>query len=237
MIRFATKVAPEAGKIERAWSCGFRHAEIWLSKELLGRGLEEILAGIPGVPMSYALHFPNRGPLSDGELDTAQALYRALECRAMVIHEPMLLSCGSRLAERCPGMRLAVENGRQRGERFWAWATSHRWLTLDVEHVWKYALEDGPMAELRKVLTLLLSRYHSRVIHVHLPGYVPGAPEHRPLATNAALARLVWDLLEGYGYDEFVVSEANLEYQTETHLRRDAALFEEWRDGCALAWA
>jgi len=229
-MRLATKVAPLKKKFRLAWECGFQNAEIWLSRQILALGAARVLEEIPPLPLGYVLHFPNKGPLSAEDLDAAVTLYRELGCQAMVIHEPMLTDYAEPLLDRCVRVRLAVENGRNAGSEFDAWAQRHRWLTLDVEHLWKYALGDAPLPVLEKTLESFLLDFGEKVIHVHLPGYVPGKAEHRPVSSNPELARIVWDLLDEFGYREFVVSETKLKLQTRENLWRDTSLFREWSE-------
>lgn len=228
MIRFATKLAPSNESLERAWNAGFRNTEFWLNEASLV-DVEPAIQAAVARGMKVVPHFPNRGDLSEAHLANTVHLYRRLDCKALVIHEPMAARFERKLRELHPEIRIAVENGRQRGEAFERWAATHQWLTLDIEHVWKFTLGDTNFDSLIAFVRKFLKAHASKVIHVHLPGYVLGSPEHRPSYFNAGLARAIWSLLEEHKFDGFVVSEAELEFQTDTHLRRDIVLFDRWR--------
>ena len=229
MLKFATKLAPESDKCDRAHAAGFHHAEIWLNQDWLSRPTE-LLELTHRTPLRHVPHFPNHGTLTDAQLATAVSLCEAVGSDVMVIHKPMLRSYGRRLLSLNPSLALAVENGRQRGEQFRHWAEDHEWLTLDIEHVWKFTLCDGDFGSLLETVDAFLDRHGDQIRHVHLPGYVPGRPEHCPAYHNPALAQAIWSRLADFGYEGFVVSEANVEFQTDTHLRRDVILFDRWRE-------
>jgi len=226
-MQFSTKLEPIASKLDLAQQVGFEFAEFWITEAML-EDVDAILQVAQGRKMGYVIHFPNSGLLDGRALANAARLYRELSCQAMVIHEPMMRSCGSRLLGIDPDLRLCVENSMHRGDRLLNWAEQHDWLTLDVEHFWKFHLQDAPFSELLDRLRDFLDRYVVKIGHVHLPGYAPGHPEHRPAHHHAALACAVFDLLSERGYQHFIVSELDLPYQTERELRADVALFRDW---------
>lgn len=231
MIHFATKFAPAEEAVVRAKNAGFSAAEIWLDAACL-EATDRILGMLQGQGLRYVLHFPNSGDLSDRHLNWFVEMYRGLDCQAAVIHKPMLRSYGKRLKKLSgDSLLLAVENGRQRGEDFRKWADDHSFLTMDVEHFWKYTLGDCPFETFAELLAEFFDEYGEKLRHIHMPGYLPGAPEHRPSYTNPQFACEVWDRLLESGFSGLAVSESNQEFQTDTHLRRDVILYQRWEEG------
>ena len=87
MLKIATKFVPAPTDFLRAWVAGFRYAEFWLSSELL-QDAERIIKIAEKYPCEYVPHFPNKK--NDAQsVKQAVKLYRELDCRAMVIHQPM----------------------------------------------------------------------------------------------------------------------------------------------------
>src|SRR4051812_14092345 len=86
MLKVATKCAPEAVGLEQAHRAGFRAVELWLGAGMLAdyRKMADVCGDYP---FEYVLHFPNEMPLPDAVLEQVVFLYRALNCRAMVIHQ------------------------------------------------------------------------------------------------------------------------------------------------------
>ena len=103
-------------------------------------------------------------------------------------------------------------------------------LTLDVEHLWKFTLGDASLEILLDSLRVFLTHYGHKLRHVHLPGYWPGFPEHRPMYCARDMIFPVFSLLAEAGYEGFVVSEVELEYQNVHELRMDVLLHEAWRE-------
>lgn len=226
-IRFATKFAPAADRFQLAHNAGFRHAELHLKRSTLEHW-QPVAWLASDYPLSYALHFPNAGSLPDHALANAVRLYHELGCQAMVIHPPRIVEFGQILRALLPSIRLGVENQRLNALEFEAWAAENEFLTLDVEHLWKYTLCDQPLENLVVFLDRFLTRYRSKLIHVHLPGYVPGSLEHHPASRNPALVRAVWELLFQAKFFGLVVSESRPSLQTRRNLERDHALFATW---------
>lgn len=227
MFRFSTKLAPSPTSLERAWNAGFRNTELWLDEDQL-RDIEPAIRSTTDHRFRYVPHFPNRGQFDIADLERTAQLYRGLDCGCLVIHQPMKSRYEHALLDIDPGMVLAVENGRQQGNSFRRWAERHDHLTLDVEHLWKFTLSDAPFAEMMDFLAEFLEEFGHKVRHVHLPGYLIGAPEHRPAYVAPELSETVWGALADFGYEGFVVSEADPEFQTDLHLRRDVILFDRW---------
>ncbi len=228
MLKLATKFAPRQPAFELAHCAGFRCAEIWLDAAVLA-DWEAIAALARHYPFEYALHFPNRLEQPDRTLEEAVALYRALGCRSMVIHQPMLDRHGEALLRLAPEMRLAVENHKLDPERLTRWAENSPGLALDVEHVWKYTLHDAPFVRLLEEVRGLVTRFAGKLRHVHLPGYVPGYDEHRPMYCARALVFEVLSYLAEIQFDGLIVSEVNPEFQNANDLRMDVLLFDTWR--------
>lgn len=228
MIGIATKFAPTPPAFETAHQAGFRRAEFWTDTSVLLRH-REVAALARLYPFDYAIHFPNKLEQPPAALEAAAALYRALDARAMIMHQPHQHRYGERLAELCPGIRLAVENHSMPPEGFIEWATINPGLTLDVEHVWMSTLAGEPLSRVLAEVRSFLERFSSKLYHVHLPGYLPGQPEHRPMYCSRDFVRGVWDLLEEFGFTGLIVSEVNLEYQNLHDLKMDVLLFERWQ--------
>ncbi|QDU41382.1 Xylose isomerase-like TIM barrel [Maioricimonas rarisocia] len=229
MFRLATKFKPTREAFETAVAAGYRHAEFWLGPEILA-DWEQVAALARQFPLEYALHFPNRKDLDQQALEQCVALYRALDCRAMVIHEPMHAVSGAELRRLGPDVKLAVENHRLSITDLDRWADRHEHLTLDVEHLWKFTLEDAPLTDLLASVERFLNRSVGRLRHVHMPGYLPGYDEHRPMYCAREMVLPVFTLLEAAGYEGFVVSEVNNEFQNARELQMDCLLFEQWQE-------
>src|SRR3954452_10070204 len=88
MLKVDTKFAPRRADLERAHRAGFRCAELWLDAAVLA-GWQTAAELARDYPFTYAMHLPNRLEQGGPALDQAVSLYRALDCRSMVIHQPM----------------------------------------------------------------------------------------------------------------------------------------------------
>jgi sugar phosphate isomerase/epimerase len=229
MLQIATKFKPKTEAFETARAAGFRHAEFWLDASWLSRW-QSVARRARESQLRIALHFPNRGELSERTIREAIGLYRELDCSAMVIHSPMLGRFGRRIAEYDSTLRLGVENHRLSPQEFDKWARGHNWLTLDVEHLWKYTLADAPVDAILEAVDGFLKRFGDKLVHVHLPGYAPGCDQHRPIYCSPEMVLPVLSLLADYQYDGFVVSEVNARYQNVRELRMDLLLFERWKE-------
>ncbi len=233
MLKQATKFVPVRHAFETAWRAGFRYAEFWLDGKLLD-DWENVAATALDFPLDYALHFPNRSNLTDEQLTCCVRLYEALQCQAMVIHVPMLERYGETLKQLKPDLVLAVENHKLDPAGFADWAEANEFLTLDVEHAWKFTLEDGPLETTLEHIQKFLDQHADKLRHVHMPGYVPnyasGYDEHRPMYCSRELVYAVFSMLQQVDYSGLIVSEVNAEFQNELDLRMDRLLFDRWRE-------
>jgi hypothetical protein len=234
MLKVATKFAPRRAELEQAHRAGFRCAELWLDAAVLA-GWQAAAELARDYPFTYAMHFPNRLEQGGPTLEQAVNLYRALDCRSMVMHQPLFDRYHAELLQLGPELRLAVENHKLDPERFRLWAERNPGLTLDVEHLWKFTLRDAPLDRLLQEVRGFLERFADKLRHVHLPGYLPGFPEHRPMYCARDLVFGVLALLAEFRFEGLIVSEANPEYQNPNELRMDVLLFETWRDRHAAA--
>ncbi len=180
MLKLATKFQPQAPALETAYRAGFRFAEIWLGAAVLA-DWQTALRQVRAYPNGYVVHFPNSVDLSSDLLKNTVALYRNLECRCLVIHQPMYDKYSAELLALDPHLRLAVENHKLTPPQLENWAQTNPGLTLDVEHLWKFTLRDGPLDTLLNLVRTLFERFGDKIYHVHLPGYWPGFEEHRPM--------------------------------------------------------
>jgi hypothetical protein len=229
MLKLATKFAPTRSHLEVAYRAGFRHAEIFLDAAIIA-DWQAAAERAQEYPNAYALHFPNRLDLDADALAAVVSLYRALGCRAMVIHQPMFDRFHKDLLALEPSLRLAVENHKLTLQGFAAWAERNPALTLDVEHLWKFTLEDSPLECLLQEVRDFLSRHRTKLQHVHLPGYWPGLEEHRPMYCAREMIFPVLSMLEQTGFEGLVVSEVIPAFQNPNDLRMDVLLFDTWRE-------
>ncbi len=228
MLRLATKFKPDAPAFETAVRAGFHHAELWTDADVL-LGWRRVADLARAYPLGYALHFPNRLDQPPEVLRGAVELYRALDARALVLHQPHMDRYGAALLALDPDLRLAVENHRI--DSIDGWAGPNPGLALDVEHLWMFDNDHRPLGEILAFVRDILHRYAPKLQHVHLPGYLPGQAQHRPMYCSRDLCLGVFDLLASVGFTGLVVSEVNEEFQNEHDLRMDVLLFERWLKG------
>ena len=228
MLNLATKFAPHVAAFAQAVEAGFHCAELWTDAAVLA-DWEQVAERARQFPLRYVIHFPNRKEQSVETLRHAAALYRALDCQALVIHQPHYDRYADALRRIDPELCLAIENHRLRLSELETWFAQSPHLTLDVEHVWKYTLQDAPLEELLDLLDQQLAVHGDKLRHVHLPGYWPGMGEHRPMYAAREMIFPVWDLLARREYNGLIVSETEMEYQTPQDLRMDVLLFETWQ--------
>lgn len=227
MLKLATKFAPFSPQFETAAQAGFRWAELYLDPAILA-DWARVAAQARQYPLGYALHFPNRLALAPAVLDDTVALYRALQSGCLVIHQPLFDKYGALLLDREPALRLAVENHWLSPAGLEEWAERNPGLTLDVEHLWKFTLGEVPLEKLLETLRDFLARFGDKVRHVHLPGFLPGNPEHRPMYCARDLVFAVWSLLAEFKFAGLVVSEVDADYQNAQELRMDVLLYQAW---------
>ena len=228
MLKLATKFQPETHALETAYRAGFRFAELWLGATVLAQW-PSALERARAYPNGYVLHFPNSLDLNAEMLKATVALYRQLDCRCLVIHQPMHDKFAGALQALDPELRLAVENHKLTPAELDRWAESNAGLTLDVEHLWKFTLRDGSLDDLLKHARILIARLGDKLLHVHLPGYWPGFDEHRPMYCARDMIFPILSILDDAHFQGFVVSEVDRAYQNLAELRMDALLFETWR--------
>src|SRR5262245_16147752 len=109
MLRLATKFKPDAPAFETAVRAGFLHAELWTDAAVV-LDWQRVADLARAYPLGYALHFPNRLDQPPEVLRGAVELYRALDARALVLHQPHMDRYGAALLDLDPALRLAVEN-------------------------------------------------------------------------------------------------------------------------------
>jgi len=227
MLTLATKFKPTTKAFQLAHRAGFRAAEFWLNGPVLAdwEGVNRVARQHA---MSYVLHFPNQLNLGDESLVQAVKLYRSLGCRTMVIHQPMFDRYAHAMLALDPKLCLAVENHDLSANQFASWANANSALTLDVEHLWKFTLLDAPLDAMLDAFQRFLELYGEKLKHVHLPGYLLGQAEHRPMNCNRDMVFQVLSLLSQAGFAGFVVSEVMPAFQNMADLRGDALLFDNW---------
>lgn len=227
MLRLATKFRPLPDAFETAANAGFRNAEFFLDTDVLD-DVENVIAWAKEFDFRYALHFPNKPGLTTQHLECIARLYDELSASAVVIHPHMLRQYGEQMMAIHPTIALSEETMRVPPDEFPRWLETHKHVTLDIEHIWKFSLNDGPLDELLRLVESIFATHGDRVRHVHMPGYLPGQGEHRPMYTSREFCFGVFDILDDNDYEHLVVSEVDMEFQNATELRMDVLLFERW---------
>lgn len=227
MLNLATKFRPEPAAFELAFRAGFRCAEFFLNRELL-EDSQQIAELASGYRMKYALHFPNKPNLEEQHLRHCVQLYRDVGATAMVMHPPMHGRFAAALRKIDPSLVLAVETMRVPREEIVAWVGQQQQVTLDVEHIWSFTLPGEPISVFFELLDRILNVHANCVKHVHMPGYLPGQGEHRPMYTSREFCLGVFEILSRHRYDGLVVSEVDMQFQNPFDLRMDVLLYEGW---------
>ena len=230
MFELATKFKPSsAAPFETAVCAGYRCAELWTGPDVLA-DVPRVVALAHSFPgLRYALHFPTRRDLTAAQLRAVVELYRALDCRSMTIHQLEYDLYAGELAQLDAGLTLAVENGDLTPTEFAAWAERNQYLTLDAEHLWMFTNPGIDCAAASAAVAELLAAHAHKLRHVHLPGNRGGPEEHRPMVEGREYVSAVLDRLADVGYEGFVVSEVDREYQTFDVLVADRLFFEAWQ--------
>lgn len=228
MLKLATKFAPRRNNFELAWEAGYRHAEFWLDQRILQQ-VDEAVSLAHDYPFGYALHCPNQLDLTPESLQNLATLYREIDASCLVIHELQYRKYATELRRLAPEIVLASENHEFSLDEFAQWEREFETLTFDIEHLWLFTLNSGPLSELIEHVRRFFDRSFSRLRHVHLPGYLPGSAEHRPMYCNRDFVFAMFDLLSEYGFEGLVVSEIELEFQNPHDLLMDRLLFDRWR--------
>lgn len=227
MLKLATKFAPEPHLFAQAVEAGFQQAEFYLTPAWLERS-REIIATARQFPLTYALHFPTKGEMQTRHLRATAELYWELDASAVVMHQREFDRYGAELLQISPQIRVGIENHRLSRGDFWRWAEQSPGLTFDVEHLWMFTLQDGPLHEVHDWSGRLIREFGHKLRHVHLPGYVAGLAEHRPMVCGRDFVLPVFDQLADIEYNGLVVSEVNSEFQNPYDLRMDVLLYERW---------
>ncbi|MFO1021942.1 MAG: hypothetical protein U0903_14810 [Planctomycetales bacterium] len=228
MLKLATKFNPQRALMQQAWDAGYRNAELWLDARILAE-VNQIVPLAREFDFEYVIHSPNRTDLSNETLDQMVALYRGLNCRCAVVHQPVYDRFHEVLLGLCPEIRLAIENHRLSPAEFYVWEQQSPYLTLDVEHVWMFTMPEATLPELLKFLHEFLELSSPKLRHVHLPGYTPGYDEHRPMYCNRDLVYGMFSMLAEFHFDGLIVSESENEFQNPRDLRMDVLLYEGWQ--------
>jgi len=227
-MQLATKFKPDAdAPFQTAVDAGLRAAELWTGPDVLA-DCPAVIERARRFDLRYAVHFPTRRDLTDEQLRAFVELYRALDCRSATIHQPEYDLYGPTMQRLAPDVALGVENSRVDVAGFHRWAEENPRLTFDVEHVWFLTIPEATLDQVLEFVANFLTRHAAKIQHVHMPGYVPGTPDHRPMYTSPQFVLSSLNLLHGAGYRELVVSEVDVEFQTLVDLQKDRDLFDRW---------
>ncbi|MDG1897269.1 MAG: hypothetical protein P8J37_20425 [Fuerstiella sp.] len=229
MLKIATKFLPEPPAFRRAFDAGFRSSEIFLNAAVL-ECVDDVVTMSRGFDMDYALHFPNKPELNESHLKNCCRLADELSVSAVVIHEPMFRRYADSLKAIDSRIPLAIENQRVPSADLSAWVQERGAVTLDIEHIWMFSLPDATLDELFGLVRDVFESASECVRHIHMPGYLPGQGEHRPMYTSREFCMGIFDILADYNFAGLVVSEVDMQFQNEFDLRMDMLLFERWLD-------
>ena len=229
ILQPSTKFAPRsAAAFKLAYDAGFRNAEFYLDRDLI-EDWGNVVTTANDFAMGYAMHFPNRGEISTQHLQNVVDMYYALECSALVIHQPMFDLYGEKLYSIDSDIRLAIENHDLTTDaQFERWADESQWLTLDVEHMWIYTVKNRSLKRLVNYLDWFLDEFSEKLAHVHLPGYQPGYKVHRPQYCSRKMVMQVWTRLANIDYRGLIVSEVANKYQNPEELQMDMLMYRNW---------
>jgi hypothetical protein len=111
---------------------------------------------------------------------------------------------------------------------FERWADASPWLTLDVEHMWIYTAGDRSLKQLMNYLAWFLDEFAEKLVHVHLPGYLPGFKVHRPQYCSRKMVMQVFTKLADANFEGLIVSEIANKYQNPEELQMDMLMFRNW---------
>ena len=146
-----------------------------------------------------------------------------------VIHPPILRRYGEKMTAIHPEIILAEETMRVPVDEFHSWVRAHDHVTLDIEHIWKFTLHDAPMNQLFDLVRSVFEQSADKVRHVHMPGYLPGQGEHRPMYTSREFCLGIFDILADHNFDGLVVSETDVPFQNPFDMKMDMLLFQRWQ--------
>lgn len=227
MFSLSTKFSPEATNFEKAVFAGYSSAELYTTPTRLmsWRSLSKIARSFE---LNYALHFPTVGKILHQTAEDMACLARDLNCNIVVVHKEHL-DVAREIKFMAPEIQLAVENHFIHFNDLGNWLRTCSAATLDIEHLWKFTLHDCELSALLPVVKQLLHEHGDKIKHIHLPGYLPGQAEHKPMYCSRDMVLGVFDILYAEDYEGMVVSELNVPFQNEFELKMDRLLFESWQ--------
>lgn len=233
MIKHATRTQASQSDFATADEAEITNIELQLSTDDLLNWEETAKIAEKG-NFNYIVKFPTSLEVADEALQNCVKLCAVLNTDVLVIHEPMAKKFGKQLAELAPNLKLAVENNRFTAKRLTEWAESHAALALDVEHFWKFTLEDGDQAKTLELLTQFIRAYGQKIAAVHISGYQPGQQVHRPMYCNRDLTFAVLSALAEKSFSGFIVGEVAAEYMNRRDLVMDRELVASWQEQAAV---
>ena len=227
MLNLATKFRPAPAAFKLAFDAGFRCAELYLDREVLEQ-CDEVIETAKQWNMRYALHFPNKPNLDESHLKACASLFTELDASAIVVHPPMMKRFAEPLRAISSKLVLAIETMRVPRDEIIGWVGANGPVTIDVEHVWQFTIPDAPIEEFFDLLRRVFETHGHCIRHVHMPGFLPGQGEHRPMYTSREFCRGVFDILADHNYSGLVVSEVDMPFQNQFDLRMDVLFYEGW---------
>ena len=227
MFSLSTKFSPASANFEKAIFAGYENAELYMTPTRLmsWKSLSKIARSFD---LNYVLHFPTEGKIGSQTCEEIVRLARDLGCQIIVVHEEQLDDV-SLISSLDPGIRLAVENKYLHFNDLDEWIASHEFVTLDIEHLWKNTLHDCDLNSLCSVVRSLLKKHNCRIQHIHLPGYLPGQAEQKPMYCSREMVFSMFDILYEEQYGGWVVGELDENFQNQHEMKMDLLLFETWK--------
>jgi len=220
----AAKCAPDAKILDAICNAGFKAVELYLSKPIMARAPQVVkLCG--KFPLKYALHAPNDTYCPE-EL---HALAEELNVRVVVMHDIFWEDEWLRTASvfKGSGIKICVENLRCSHDPLKFMRRFGMGRCLDLEHM-QLECNGAYSDEIRRIMR--------KTSHIHMTGYTPGSARwHTPADYAPESNAMFLDMLADAGYSGFVVSEAEVKYQTLESFARTAAFFRQWRKNRSAA--
>lgn len=215
----AAKSAPCENILLQICEAGLKAAEVYLSQEYL-KNIQKIAQICKKFPLRYSLHAPNEG----FAIEELAQLSEAICAEVVVFHNNYWDDEWNYVVERLrnTGARLCIENTRSFHEAIKFMRRYGMGRCLDLEHMQMEGLG---------VYESVFVEALRQASHVHITGYQYGSSLwHTHLHHSPEHGRYLLGLLKKADYKGFLVSEADVRFQSREEFSRLRLFFESWQD-------